>query len=125
MSAPETTTTDTQSDAVPSDTLAGMLTPSEVTGDFAGLSTAPIYEIALAILGVAVLLTAIRLLRGPTLPDRVVAVDQLGFFAVGAIALYAVLTAKPVLLSVGIVMALILFLGTAAFAMFIERRARP
>ena len=96
-----------------------------MTGDFAGLSTAPIYEIARASLGLATLLTASRLLRGPTLPDRVVAVDQLGFFAVGAIALYAVLTAKPVLLSVGIVMALILFLGTAAFAMFIERRARP
>lgn len=92
---------------------------------FAGLATATVYQVALGIVGVAILLTCVRLLRGPTLPDRVVAVDQLGFFAVGAIALYAVLTGQPVLLSVGIVMALILFLGTTAFAMFIERRARP
>jgi len=124
MSAPETVLPEPAAPGAV-ESFAAALTPPEVTGDFAGLSTAPVYELALAIVGVAVLLTSIRLLRGPTLPDRVVAVDQLGFFAVGAIALYAVLTAKPVLLSVGIVMALILFLGTAAFAMFIERRARP
>ncbi|MEL7472923.1 MAG: monovalent cation/H+ antiporter complex subunit F [Planctomycetota bacterium] len=119
MSAPETTAADPIKSATATDTTA-----TAAVDAFDGLMTAPLYQVCLALVGVAAVITAYRLVRGPTLADRVIAIDQLGFFAVGAIALYAVLTGQPVLLSVGIVMALILFLGTAAFAMFIERRAR-
>lgn len=84
-----------------------------------------IFEIAGVVLSCGILFTIWRLIRGPTLCDRVVALDLLGFLAVGVIALFAIITQRPVLLSVGIVMALVLFLGTAAFAMYLERRARP
>lgn len=76
-------------------------------------------------LAVAMLLTLFRVLYGPSIPDRVIALDQLGFFAVGIIALWAMKTGQPTILSVAIVMALVLFLGTAAFALYLERRARP
>lgn len=66
-----------------------------------------------------------RLLRGPTLPDRVVALDLIGFLIIGLIAVFALSSGRPVILSVAIVMALVLFLGTSAFAMYLERRARP
>lgn len=84
-----------------------------------------IVMIVLVALGVAMALAAIRLFLGPTLPDRVVALDLLGLFAAGAICVTAIQTQRPALLVVAIVMALLLFLGTAAFAQYLERRARP
>jgi len=81
--------------------------------------------IVLGMLALAMIGCLIRLLLGPTLPDRVVALDLLGMFAVAVIAIFAILIGRPVLLSVCLIMGLILFLGTAAFALYLERRARP
>ncbi len=89
----------------------------------------PVLQLILMIsaiaLGLSMLGAFIRLWRGPSLPDRVVALDLIGFFGVGVICIFSVAVGRPVLLSVGLVMALILFLGTAAFALLLERRARP
>ena len=81
--------------------------------------------VVLGMLALAMIGCLIRLLLGPTLPDRVVALDLLGMFAVAVIAIFAILIGRPVLLSVCLIMGLILFLGTAAFALYLERRARP
>lgn len=81
--------------------------------------------IVLGMIALAMIGCLVRLLIGPTLPDRVVALDLMGMFAVAVIAIFAILIGKPVLLSVCLVMGLILFLGTAAFALYLERRARP
>lgn len=81
--------------------------------------------VVLGMLALAMIGCLVRLLMGPTLPDRVVALDLMGMFAVAVIAIFAILIGKPVLLSVCLVMGLILFLGTAAFALYLERRARP
>ena len=80
---------------------------------------------ALVMLGFSMVLTVLRILRGPSLPDRVVALDLLAYFATAAICVYAIRFGRPSLLIVAVVMALILFLGTAAFAYYIERRANP
>lgn len=84
-----------------------------------------ISAIALVVLGIAMFLTVYRILRGPSLPDRVVALDLLAYFATGAICVYAIQFGRSSLLIVAVVMALILFLGTAAFAYYIEKRANP
>ncbi|UYV13822.1 MAG: monovalent cation/H+ antiporter complex subunit F [Phycisphaera sp.] len=81
--------------------------------------------IVLGMIALAMIGCLVRLLIGPTLPDRVVALDLMGMFAVAVIAIFAILIGKPVLLSVCLIMGLILFLGTAAFALYLERRARP
>jgi multicomponent Na+:H+ antiporter subunit F len=78
-----------------------------------------------AIFGVALLASVWRLVVGPSLPDRVVAVDLIGFLAVGLICVFAIVTQRSELLGVAVVAALILFLGTAAFAIYLDRRARP
>jgi multicomponent Na+:H+ antiporter subunit F len=75
-------------------------------------------------LSAALLLTFARLVRGPTLPDRVIALDLLAAIIVGFTAVYAIETEQPVFLDAAIVIALIIFLGTVAFAQYIERRAR-
>ena len=81
-------------------------------------------QVALALVGLALFLTFIRLVRGPTLPDRVVALDLMGVLAVGMIAAYAVATDQPVLLVPATVLALVGFLSTVTFARYLERRAR-
>ncbi len=78
--------------------------------------------VAFPLLTIAVLLAFVRLVRGPTLPDRVVALDLIATLMIGFIAVYAIVTDEPVLLDLAIVLALISFLGTVAFAHYIERR---
>jgi multicomponent Na+:H+ antiporter subunit F len=75
-------------------------------------------------LGLAVICTFIRLLIGPTLADRVVALDLLSMVAIGIIAVYAVSTAQPVFLDVGLILALVAFLGTIAYAHLLEKGGR-
>lgn len=74
------------------------------------------------LLSAAMILAFVRVLRGPSLPDRVVALDLLATVGVGIIAAYAVVTNQAVFLDVAVVLALLAFLGTVAFAYYIERR---
>ncbi len=77
-------------------------------------------EIALGILGLAAILGLVRLVRGPSLADRVVAVELLGTIAIGMIAAAAVVSGASALLDVALIVALVAFLGTVAFARYIE-----
>lgn len=83
-----------------------------------------VFAIALSIgfgaLILSMLMAVIRLVRGPTLPDRVVALDLIAFLAVGFIALYAVAAGQPAALDAALTLALIAFLGTVAFARYVE-----
>jgi multicomponent Na+:H+ antiporter subunit F len=72
-------------------------------------------------LAVGMLLSFIRLVLGPTLADRVVAVDALATMAVGALVLVAVITGQGLLLDIALAIALVVFLGTIAMAMTIEK----
>lgn len=78
--------------------------------------------VALAILAVAAGGFAVRLIRGPSLADRVVALDGLLTISVMIIAAYGVLTGDAAFVAVTVVVALVAFVGTATFARFIERR---
>jgi multicomponent Na+:H+ antiporter subunit F len=76
----------------------------------------------LAVLSLAIVLSFIRLVLGPSLPDRVVALDLMTTLGIGVIAVYAIATNQAILLDVATVVALISFLGTIAFGYFLERR---
>lgn len=82
-------------------------------------------ETVLITLGFALVLTFIRLVRGPTLPDRVIALDLIGIITVGIISEFAIETNQPVYLIVAMVLALIAFIGTMAFAYFIAKGGAP
>lgn len=84
-----------------------------------------VLNICFGMLSLAMFISVIRLVRGPSLPDRVVALDLVGVLVVGMIILYDVATQLPVFLDAAIVLALVGFAGTVAFAKYLERRARP
>lgn len=75
----------------------------------------------LPILVIAMVPAFIRLVRGPSLPDRVIALDLLITIGVGIIAVYAIAMGQTVFLDVAVVLALTSFLGTVAFAYYVER----
>jgi multicomponent Na+:H+ antiporter subunit F len=78
-----------------------------------------------ALLMTSLFLAFFRLVRGPNLPTRVVALDLMASIAVGFIAVDAVATEQPLFLDVAVALALIAFLGTVAFAHFIEKGDLP
>jgi multicomponent Na+:H+ antiporter subunit F len=79
--------------------------------------------VGLPILVLGVALAFIRLLRGPSLADRVIALDILSVLGIGIIVAYAIASDQPVFIDVASVLALVSFLGTVAFAAYVERRA--
>jgi multicomponent Na+:H+ antiporter subunit F len=72
----------------------------------------------------ALFIALIRVVWGPTLPDRVVAVDLIGISAVCLMVVGAASSKEPAFLDAAVVIALLGFLGTIAYARYIERRAR-
>jgi multicomponent Na+:H+ antiporter subunit F len=80
-----------------------------------------ISQITLVTLGVALLVAFIRLVKGPTLPDRIVAMDLFGMLVVGLIVVLAGWSGVRATLDAAIVIALIGFLGTVAYATYVER----
>ncbi len=78
-------------------------------------------EITLVVLGIALLVAFFRLVKGPSLPDRIVAVDLIGVLVVGIIVVLAAWTGVQATLDAAIVIALIGFLGTVAYATFVEK----
>jgi len=77
--------------------------------------------VALTMLAAAACLTFVRLLKGPTLPDRVVAIDLIGVLMVCILVVTAATTEQQAFLDVGMVVALISFVGTVAYSHYIER----
>ena len=78
-------------------------------------------QISLATLGVALLIAFIRLVKGPTLPDRIVAMDLFGMLVVGLIVVLAGWSRVRATLDAAIVIALVGFLATVAYATYVER----
>ncbi len=80
--------------------------------------------ISFIVLGISFLLVLIRLTRGPSLPDRVIALDMLSVLSIAFIALYSIASDEAVYLDAAIGLALVAFLGTVAFARYIEASAK-
>jgi multicomponent Na+:H+ antiporter subunit F len=75
--------------------------------------------IILALL-VAMLLTLIRALLGPTIFDRILAINSFGTKTVLLIAGYGFLTGRPDFMDIALVYALINYIGTVAVLKFFE-----
>lgn len=84
------------------------------------LDYAILFGFALVILGVA--FAAIRLVRGPTLADRIVALDVMTVQLVSFGGLSALQSRNAGFLDVAVVLALVGFLATVCLARYLERR---
>ena len=75
-----------------------------------------------AMLSIALFLGFLRLLKGPSLPDRVVALDLITLEIIGLIGVFIVATDEPLFLDAAIALAIVAFVGTVAFARYLEQR---
>jgi len=76
------------------------------------------------VLAIALALAGWRMVRGPSFADRFVALDMLTAVAVGFAALTALETGRSAFLDIALGVALINFITTAAFAVFLERKRK-
>lgn len=82
--------------------------------------------IVFPLLSLTLLLGFIRLLLGPTLPDRIIAFELMSITAAGIIVVSAITSSQPALLDVASGWAIISFLSVIAFSHYIEKwRGRP
>jgi multicomponent Na+:H+ antiporter subunit F len=80
-----------------------------------------IINLVYLMLSAALLLSFIRLAKGPSLPDRVVALELIASIVVGIVGVHAIDTGVASFLDVAIVLALTAFLAAIGFARFLER----
>jgi multicomponent Na+:H+ antiporter subunit F len=77
--------------------------------------------IIIPILSLSGLLVFIRFLIGPSIPDRIVALDLLITIGIGFIACFCIVYNKSVFLDIAMILGLLAFLGTVAFSYYLEK----
>jgi multicomponent Na+:H+ antiporter subunit F len=80
------------------------------------------FAAAAAAVLVSMLLVLIRAFRGPTVFDRILAINSFGTLTVLLIAVHGYLTGRPEFLDLALVYALINFIGTIAVTRFVRYR---
>lgn len=78
-----------------------------------------VYWLAYGMLGVGALLALVRLARGPSLLDRVVATDTLLVIIAAGLAVHATLERDPTVVPVLVVVSLLAFVGSVSVARYI------
>jgi multicomponent Na+:H+ antiporter subunit F len=79
-----------------------------------------IMSLLMAVVAISMVLAAIRLVRGPSVPDRALAFDILMTHVVALIGIYAIVVGQELLVDAVLVVAVLGFLGTVALARYIE-----
>jgi multicomponent Na+:H+ antiporter subunit F len=77
--------------------------------------------IFLIFIGAGILLCLLRMLKGPTAPDRAVALDTLSTITTALLVLLGYFYKRYVYLDVSLVYAILTFVGSLAIARFLER----
>jgi multicomponent Na+:H+ antiporter subunit F len=77
--------------------------------------------ISLVLISLSILGTLYRLFWGPSMPDRVIAVDSVGINIIGLVAIVSVMLNTQAFLEVILLIGILGFIGTISFAKFLER----
>jgi len=77
--------------------------------------------IALVILSLAILGCLYRLLRGPSMADRIMSLDSIGINLLAMIAVLCMLQQTQAYIDIILLIGILTFIGTTAFARYIER----
>ena len=76
------------------------------------------------ILTLSVILSFIRLYKGPNVADRVIALDLIITIGIGLITAFSIRSGQAMFLDVAMIFALIAFLGTIAFSFYLDKRKK-
>ena len=79
-----------------------------------------IYLIILGVLFLSVIMAIIRIIRGPTAPDRVVGLDTVNTIVITSMVIFGAATKQVIIIDVAIVYALLSFISTLFIAKYLE-----
>lgn len=79
------------------------------------------YSICLVLVILSMLGLLYRVWKGPSTPDRLIALDAIGVMLISAIALLSILFDTPFYIDAILLIAIMSFIGTVSFSKFIER----
>ncbi|MCM2591373.1 Na(+)/H(+) antiporter subunit F1 [Rossellomorea marisflavi] len=82
-----------------------------------------IIRITLICVSLSMLGLIYRVIKGPTIPDRVVALDALGVNLIAIVALVSMLIDSDAFLEVILLLGILAFIGTVSFSKFLEKGA--
>lgn len=82
-----------------------------------------ILTISLILFGIAIAITLVRILLGPSFSDRVIAMDVIGVNLLSAMAILSILYETKAFLDVILILGILAFISTIAFSRFMERGA--
>ena len=77
--------------------------------------------LSLALFMVAIALLLYRVVRGPSMPDRAIALDTIGVNLISAIAIVSIVLKTKAFLEAILILGILAFIGTIAFSKYIER----
>lgn len=77
--------------------------------------------LALIFFSITIIICLYRAIKGPTLPDRVIALDTIGVNLLSMVAIISLLQETTAYLEVILILGILSFIGTIAFSKFIER----
>ncbi|MGY3188638.1 Na(+)/H(+) antiporter subunit F1 [Lysinibacillus sp. TE18511] len=77
--------------------------------------------LALALFSVSIALSLFRVIGGPSLPDRAIALDTIGVNLLSAIAIVSIVLKTKAYLEAILILGILAFIGTIAFTKYIER----
>jgi multicomponent Na+:H+ antiporter subunit F len=80
-----------------------------------------ILSISLALFMLANALLLFRVVMGPSMPDRAIALDTIGVNLISSIALVSILLKTKAFLEAILILGILAFIGTIAFSKYIER----
>lgn len=80
-----------------------------------------ILSISLALFMLANALLLFRVVIGPSMPDRAIALDTIGVNLISSIALVSILLNTKAFLEAILILGILAFIGTIAFSKYIER----
>jgi multicomponent Na+:H+ antiporter subunit F len=78
--------------------------------------------IAFAFLMTAMIITLIRLFKGPSVNDRIAAMDLIASIIMGVILVYSVLINNAMYFDVPVIISLISFIGTIAVSTYLKQK---
>ena len=84
------------------------------------LEIEPTYLVVLALLFLSILMALIRVLKGPTAPDRVVGLDAINTIIIVSMVIFGLIEGSVIYIDVAIVYALLSFISTLFIAKYLE-----
>jgi len=78
--------------------------------------------VGMHVVGVAMLLSLWRLLRGPTAPDRILALDTLNISAIALLIMFGMLLDTEIYFEAALIIAMLGFVGTVVLSKYVIRR---